>query len=399
MKELKLPLIVALISEIVTASFIIWFYTRTGTSGLFKWNLNYAGQFNALKCFLIIPPFFFGLTVLVYFVSKKQPVVTAIFAGICIVLSLGVFGYSVGKTIATVTAGHRVPRNHAVVQNLLPRDTVPPLTHIAVSSDPHWNADKANPQERTAIMQNVNSRKYDAFFILGDISDEGDIKDGYEPVVADINKYLPDTPVRLIMGNHDSLVDAKWIFQTYFNGSATAPLYYRMDSDTTATTGCKTHFIVLNLLWGTEDFSSAQKNWLVKQLEEIPQSDTVIVMSHCFYVSSGYIDKEFNTHWYDLPSMMEKLCPIFEKYHVDLVLSGHNHLMNVLEKDGVTYAICGAMGGPLDIEDDYDSPYSKWEVNTKHGWLDMTLGSDKIALVYYDFAGNELYAKDVLLTK
>lgn len=397
MKALKLPFVVACIAELITAVFLLWFYTRTGTSGLFKWNFHYAGQFHLLESFLLFPPLLFGLTVLFHYVCKTHPALSVAFGTLCIIVSMGVAGFCIYKTVQTIVNGHRVPRNRAVVQNMLPRNNVPPLTHIAISSDPHWNADTSNATERTLIMQNINSRKYDALFILGDISDEGDIRNGYETVVTDINTYLPDTPVRLIMGNHDSLVDAKSIFQTYFNDSPKAPLYYRMDSDTTMLIGKKTHFLVLNLLWGTEDFTPAQRHWLIKQLEEIPQTDVVIVMSHCFSVSSGYVDKQYQTHWYDMPSMIQKLCPIFEKYHVDLVLSGHNHLMNVLTKNGVTYAICGAMGGPLDNELDYTSPYQNWIVNNSHGWLDVLLETQQINLTYYDFAGTELYRRQVPL--
>lgn len=384
MKSLKLPLFIAVVSELIIATFVIWFYTRTGTSGLFRWNPKYDNQFHALELMLLVPPLFFLLTLIFYLVTKKQPVVTFIFSCICVVLSLGCAGFCIGKAISTVKAGHYVPKNHAVVKNMLPKENVPLLKHIAVSSDPHWNADYSTPEDRVAIMQQVNSRKYDAFFMLGDITDEGDVPNSYETVVKDINTYLPDTPVRCVMGNHDSLVDACWIFQTYFNGKANAPLYYRMDSG-------NVHFLILNLLWGTEDFTGAQRKWLISQLEDIPQADTVVVMSHCFYVSNGYVDKESKKPWYDIPSMVDKLCPIFEKYHVDLVLSGHNHLMNVLKKNGITYAICGAMGGPLDKETDYVSPYSVWEENTKHGWIDITFTGADIQLIYYDRDGNELY--------
>jgi len=39
------------------------------------------------------------------------------------------------------------------------------------------------------------------------------------------------------------------------------------------------------------------------------------------------------------------ISPLFEKYNVDLVISGHNHHMELLEKDGVTYVLEGVAGG------------------------------------------------------
>ncbi len=71
-------------------------------------------------------------------------------------------------------------------------------------------------------------------------------------------------------------------------------------------------------------------------------------MSHCYYYALGGYWELWP--WYDDKDMIAKLVPLFEKYHVNLVFSGHNHLLELLQKNNVTYVICGAFGGLPDPE-------------------------------------------------
>ena len=288
----------------------------------------------------------------------------------------------------------RIPHNRTRILNIFPIGNSLPscntnsvntiIERIAVSSDPHWGVDTANSLQRTAILRKINSLPYDVFFILGDIVEQGSRYGIYEEAAADINTFVPDIPVRAVMGNHDSLLAASRIFRTYFSGGAKAPLYYRID-------GGFVHFIVLNLLWDSEDFTQAQERWLIEQLDSIPQSDTVIVFSHCFFVSSGYTDLSSKKNWFDIPDMINRLCPIFEKYRVNLIVSGHNHLMELLERNGITYAVVGSLGGKSDNQISYVSPYSKWFDAESRGWLDISIYSSTIDLTFYDSAGIVLY--------
>ena len=84
-----------------------------------------------------------------------------------------------------------------------------------------------------------------------------------------------------------------------------------------------------------------------------------------------------------------------EKYGVDLHLSGHNHFFEFLEKDGVDYAIIGAMGGKLDEDLVYSSPYSKWLDNKNFGWLDMKVFKNNLELTVYKYDGTVLTTKTI----
>lgn len=327
----------------------------------------------------------------VYAVFVKKFPRVALFTGIPLsCLSALAALFIVGRL---VVIGSRMPPSPAVINNLISAgESLParepvsdsiPLLRAAFSSDPHWEAKTSSEENRTAILNQVEKRGYDAFFILGDIGERGDWYSVYETACTDINMLVPDIPVRLLMGNHDAAAAASVRFRKYFYGRAKAPLNYVIE-------GGHIHFVILNLLWGAEGFTPGDYAWLEKQLKSFPRNDTVVVLSHCFYVSSGFRNNKKHTKWYDMPSMINKFCPLFEKYHVDLVISGHNHMMEILKKDDVTYAVCGAMGGKLDDRIDYVSPYDIWHDKETYGFIDASFYQNRIELAFIDSNGESI---------
>jgi hypothetical protein len=264
-----------------------------------------------------------------------------------------------------------------------------PYLRLAISSDPHWGAPKSNAQERTSILQTIDVGGYDAFFLLGDLAEQGFPEQGLREAATDLGRFLHHVPIRPMLGNHDALIGAAGRWSRYFfpashSSDSGSPYYYRVDAG-------RTHILVLNLLWGEEEFDTAQRNWLTENLESIPREDAVIVLSHCYFYASGYKDPESGSLWYDHPGTIREISPILEKYGVDLVVSGHNHYMELLEHNGVTYAIIGAMGGVPDPEPSYHSPASTWMKTATHGFLDVESYADHLELVFRDSSGGELH--------
>lgn len=397
MTSIKLPIITTIGTELFIVLFLLWFYTRTGTPGLLKWNPQYRAQFFEKFVFLLVPLGLFLLTPILRFILKKHPKAVTICTWLNFSFDIIICMVFVYVLISYLRPASRLPEPHGKILNSLATGEVlsvhkdsadGTILNLAFSSDPHWGAETADAGARTKILRQINSRKYDAFFILGDIGEEGDWLNVYEPACADINALCSSVPVRVVMGNHDSLVDAKYRFRKYFYGGPDKPLWNRFD-------GGIVHVIQLNLLWGAEDFSEAQKKWLISQLESIPQTDTVIVISHCFYYSSGFIEKSTGASWFDIPDMISKITPIFEKYNVDLVISGHNHFMNLLECNGITYAIIGAMGGSLNPDNAHVSPNQQWADIISHGWLETKISDKSILLTFFDCDGKALYSKQI----
>lgn len=387
LKKIILPFICSILAVVSAAVFLFWFQSVPGVPGLLVWHPNIGMITTVFSILLLLCPMLF-IIVLITARVLKSSVPRIVISIIDMVLSSVTVIAAAGLMVYCISNGNRMTPGYTSLNNPFWSADIKTISKVAVSSDPHWNNETSSGAERLKILDRVETLKNDAFFCLGDLSEWGDTKGGYEEPVKAINQRLKETPVFSIMGNHDALIAASNIFQTIFAGDKNAPLYYRMDYD-------NVHFIVLDMLWGAEELDKKQMDWLIETLESIPEEDKVVVMSHAFILSSGYIDSDYKMKWYDNEDAMEKLCPVFEKYKVDLVLSGHNHLMELLEKDGVTYVVIGAMGGKLDSVE-YKSPYSLWYNNTSFGFLDLNFtGKDRIEMAFVDSDGKVLKVHEI----
>ena len=98
-------------------------------------------------------------------------------------------------------------------------------------------------------------------------------------------------------------------------------------------------FITLRLDDETQTgLATEQHTWLEQQLNT--QLPWLIVFFHTpIFSSHSESDYEIN--------MRHSLVPLFEKYHVDLVLTGHRHNYERLSINGITYLVVGGGGAPL----------------------------------------------------
>ena len=373
-----------LIASIVCAAIFIWFSVRPGLFGTFHWHVGIKCAYILLFVIAALPVLFWILST---FIDKKAlNILSRIFS--IFSMSLWIIIY-----IALMILP-RLKIDNTGLNLLTQTDPLPAektadgaLAHYAFSSDPHWGSSNSNDEARKKIMQQINSRDYDAFFCLGDVSEVGMIAPIMQSAVDDMRDNLKNTKTLVIPGNHDFIVNGYPAFKQAFMKKGDKK-YFRMDNGSI-------HLIFLFMEWDDVEFSRSQEKWLIKQLEEIPQEETVIVLSHCYITGSGYWDSAAQKYWGDIPSVVKRLCPILEKYRVDLSLSGHNHFFEFLEKDSVDYMIIGGMGGKLDKNLEYSSPYSKWLDNDNFGWLDMKVFQDYLELTVYKYDGTVLTTKRV----
>ncbi len=166
---------------------------------------------------------------------------------------------------------------------------------------------------------------------------EGDWTQYFKATQALFNHSDSNLPAPLLLpviGNHDTLFFGGRFFDRYFKGvggGAATPLYYRVDTG-------DIHFIVLDLEWGLETFTSAQRSWLDATLASINPADWIVVITHAPVYSSGF--NGVNTE------LQATLAPIFKTGGVDLVISGHDHHYERIIKDGITYMITGTSSQP-----------------------------------------------------
>jgi UDP-2,3-diacylglucosamine pyrophosphatase LpxH len=373
-----------LIASIVCAVIFIWFSVRPGLFGTFHWHIGIKCAYILLFVIAALPIVFWILST---FIDKKAiNILSRIFSIFSMTLWIIIY---VALMILPRLKIDNTGLNLLTQTDPLPAEKTADgaLAHYAFASDPHWGSSGSNDEARKAIMQQIASRDYDAFFCLGDISEVGMVAPIMQGAVDDMRDNLGDTRTLVIPGNHDFIVNGYPAFKQAFMKKGDKK-YFRMDNGSI-------HLIFLFMEWDDVEFSKTQEKWLIKQLEEIPQEDTVIVLSHCYITGSGYWDSAAQKYWGDIPSVVKRLCPILEKYRVDLSLSGHNHFFEFLEKDSVDYMIIGGMGGKLDKNLEYSSPYSKWLDNDNFGWLDMKVFADYLELIVYKYDGTILTTKRV----
>lgn len=381
---------IALLSLLVTVLCSIWYYTRCGIQGLMTWHLFFNGLFKGFFAICLIPV----LAVIPYIIWKNRPaaVVSYVFSGLAAFLwVMMVLVLSIMNTLGTPASKLNLLKasDPLPVHEVAATDTTTPVAKFAFASDPHWGASHENAEARTKILDGIDASGNDAVFLLGDIAEMGILSD-YPYAIGDLEAHLSDVPLRVLPGNHDTIVCALPHFKKMFNQKG-EPDYYRMD-------GGNVHVLVICVLWDQHEFSKKQEKWLVEQLESIPEEDTVIVLSHCYLYGSGYFDDLAGMYWGDIPGVTDWICPILEKYNVDLAVNGHDHFFEYLEKDNTAYSVVGTMGGKLDENLDYVSPYSKWLDNTVFGWLEATVYTNRIELDYFDENG-KLIHKETKYTK
>ncbi len=357
---------------------------QPGTLGLMEWVPKYALYFALIPVISALPTFL--LTVASTFARRPDGAgrtTRFIAARISYLLSVVTGGFltlSIAALLAWFLAGiGTVGAYERPI--LLPEGESPvPLTRLAFSSDPHFGATTNDLEATKAIISSVARGPYDAFFVLGDLSETGFPGRGLEDAATALAEGLGTKPLATLEGNHDYLVGGSRRYARIFS----RPPYWKIDSG-------NVHVIALDLPWGTERFGANQKAWLEDALAAIPSDDFTVVLSHCYFWASGYSDPETGKPWYDQKDMIAEVAPILERGGVDLVVSGHNHYMEYLENGGVSWAVIGAMGGIPDPEPTWHSPASRWFSQGTFGFLDLDLTVSPPILAFRDVDGYELY--------
>ena len=268
------------------------------------------------------------------------------------------------------------------------------LYHFGAGGDSHvGRAIGSNPSGDPRVTRSIlnvvatSENPFHTFFVVGDNVHMGMYN--YEWVEW-LDMFAPastSVPLRPIMGNHDGLINGAVHYLAYLypdgmEARTGTRRYYRVDAGSV-------HFIILNILWSTtESFTPQQREWFVKQLASISPQDWTIVLMHSMVYASGA--EEVGMPWYDPPEMIHDVAPLLEQYNVDLVISGHDHHMEFLQHNGVSYCVIGTLGGVLDPSLAHVSPASVWRNNATHGFLDATVRSETIELSFRDTTGNTL---------
>ncbi len=385
-------LLLSLLAALGMGGLMAWLFSREGTLGLWQWESEWRLVIQVLAALGALPLVLALAGIMARLLDRKAATVLA-----WVSLAFAVLAISAAATLFVYLrqSSHELDASRPAPALVDPASGIAPgadgIVRISLSSDPHWGSASSDTKARASVLAAIARARprRDALIILGDNVEMGMENRPWIEELRDLSSALPSIPLAALMGNHDALIDGQFHYLSYlFPGGARtdsgSPFYYSMDAGAA-------RIIVLELLWGSESFGRRQEAWLEKTLAGLPPGTMAIVLSHCFFYSSGYTDAATLMPWYDNRGTIERVSPILERHHVELVVSGHNHYMELLEHGGTSYAVVGSMGGRPDPEPSHVSQASKWFSRGVFGRLDLDIGARGIALAFRDEGGALLH--------
>jgi hypothetical protein len=269
--------------------------------------------------------------------------------------------------------------NGQTIQNFTTFSGQNSTLHFAFSSDAHFGRPASNNTATLKILEQVANpaHGFDAFFFGGDLVEMGGTDAHWAEAMVAIAPYLNSIPFRSAIGNHDAQFGAERMYIDYFYPESApvatgTPLYYHIRIN-------DIHLFFLDLEWGIETYDAAQKAWFEAQIATVAPSDWTFVFCHGVFYSSG--TESAGVNWGDNSGMIDTLVPLFEAHDVDMVFTGHNHHIEVLEKNGIYYHVVGGFGGHPDSEKTYTSPHSLAYFHHQFGFVDVAITGDEASVV------------------
>ncbi len=198
---------------------------------------------------------------------------------------------------------------------------------------------RSNPGPHRSLVERIRREVPDFLLLTGDMVDDGSKETDWQMFFDIERELLAENVFFPAVGNHDRHgrnrgADAYRRYLSVPGDSPSPERYY-------AFTYGNSRFLVLD----SNEHSFAltdQTAWLEKELR-LAAADTAIahrfvVMHHPPYSTSLHGGQ---------PELREMWTPIFERYGVEAVFSGHDHTYEHAFKHGVRYFVSGGGGAPL----------------------------------------------------
>lgn len=190
------------------------------------------------------------------------------------------------------------------------------------------------------VVEAILKYKPSMIFRVGDIVDDGNDPAQWEKFRQIAAPLLKSAEYYPALGNHEK--SSPLYFENFTNIQGRH--WYSVKKD-------RIHFIVLDSNFPLHK-KSEQYRWLEQDLKEARlKSDLIIVFFHHPLFSVGI-------HEEDEKKLKPLLMPLFKKYHVSAVFSGHDHSYQRFMVEGVPYVVTGGGGSHL-RDKSRSSPYLK----------------------------------------
>lgn len=209
----------------------------------------------------------------------------------------------------------------------------------------------------------------------GDLLDDGREEDQWQSFFELERELLRSTPMLPVIGNHEIArpgsngVDLyrRYVRCAPSNESPQPELHY-------AFSWANVHLVLVN---GYDDFTEeATVRWLEAQLASARRAADehrgwVLFVSHWGPRSSG-------PHGENRPFLRGNVAELLRRYRVDLAVSGHDHLYERGDDQGLRYVVSGGGGSPL-YRRRFEREYARTVVSAHH-YLRFDVESDRLVL-------------------
>ncbi len=366
-----------IIATVLPISLIIWAYSTTGFAGLVAWEYFAVAMvvFTAL-CAVV--------AVILGILSLKFPKLNVIFCVYSAIITVAVI--AVFSTLSVLNNGKNLDCKlnfYSSSDSYLTDFSDDEELNIAVVSDSHYGASSSSPEARHDIMNYISKSGYDLTIHGGDVVDVGSNKSYYKEAIADMEEYFGTQKIHFVEGNHDILVGSSKNFHNAFQKGETSENHVLELAP-------NVHWVIFNMIGYEDDVTEDSLKWLEKTLSSYPASDCVVVQSHGYYYATG--GSLGKAKWYDFNAMIAKVCPIFERYGVDIVVSGHIHTMEHMTQNSVNYILVGPFGGSTYAENSIPTQAeSYFRDGTHHGFTTFSVSDGSVIVTFRDQNGNPLY--------
>ncbi|MHA4809078.1 metallophosphoesterase family protein [Flavitalea flava] len=284
--------------------------------------------------------------------------------------TLGVAGLS-------LLSKNAIAGNTMAIEEAEASSGIPVLT-IAHITDVHIHPKDKVPEKFTGILEQIKTHKVDFFLNGGDSIMSADYNDIKRERVLELwaawdqsMKSLQSYEVFSCLGNHDmwwaapSKEDEMYGKNYVIKRVGMPSRYYSFSKK-------GWHFIILDSNNANVSLDDEQFAWLEKDLGSLAAGTPVLVMSH--YPILGITGNLVG----GLHSDNKKLKQLFYTHRdkVKACLSGHNHLQDDCEYNGVRYLCNGAMSGFWWGKGDKESAGTGYYLETPPGYAILKLYKD-----------------------
>ncbi len=223
------------------------------------------------------------------------------------------------------------------------------------------------------IVSHILEHNPDFVLHTGDMVNSGSSKkewNTYLQITEIIHDILYPTP-----GNHEKPFDT---YLEIYSNLYTNTTYYSFDKN-------NAHIISLD----TNTYfspNSTQYKWLINDLENINSKWKFVFFHHPPYSSGSHGQNK---------KVKEALVPVFEKYNIDIIFSGHDHIYertfpiskDKINETGIVYIVTGGGGAPL-----YDINENWWtaKILKTNNFVKVEIFEDSLDLTAYNINNKEI---------